>query len=341
MYRLHTIDLYFWTVDDATMFLDSLKRVVNSHQLQVITNPNIPSHSEHKNDVMNPVVAKLEKAAISHTSRNPSISSATQSFPGPPTAPAPTSSPPANNYAPMAYNPAAPAAPEPIAHREKTPPPPDAADGTGLNSAAANDHLAHQYTNPLQASFAPQPTSSQPYMPGPPSRTPTFTGAPGAPGIQRQNTSGSLPPPPNSPPAFAPPPSGTPQYDAQGNPQPNVHRQSSVPAQQYANYPGSPGHAPPGYGSTASPLPSPTYTPQQYQPMASPPPGGYSQYQYSTTSHSQNPVHQQLYRPTKQEAETVDHDAANPQAPNSNIRKRVAKAEEGIGSLLKKLDKKF
>ena len=43
------------------------------------------------------------------------------------------------DFAPMAYNPAAPPAPEPIAHREKTPPPPDAADGTGLAAAAAAD----------------------------------------------------------------------------------------------------------------------------------------------------------------------------------------------------------
>lgn len=343
LYRLHTIDLYFWTVDDSTMFLDSLKRVVQPHQLQITPNPAAPSHLEHKNDVLNPVVAKLEKAAISHSSRSASISSTTQPFPGPPTAPAPTSSPPTNNnYAPMAYNPAAPAAPEPIAHREKTPPPPDAADGTGLGTAAIHDHHAHpSYTNPLQASFAPQPTSSQPYLPGPPSRTQTFSGPPpSAPGIHRQSTSGSIPPPPQSPPSFAPPPSVTPQYEAHGTPQSNPQRQSAVPTQQYANYPGSPGHAPAGFNNT-SPLPSPGYAPQQYQPLASPPPGGYSQFQYSSTSQSQNNMHQQLYRPTKQETEIVDHDSANPAQPNSNIGKRAQKVEKGIGSFLKKLDKKF
>jgi len=39
----------------------------------------------------------------------------------------------------MAYNPAAPAAPEPIAHREKTPPPEDGVEGSGLNAAARHD----------------------------------------------------------------------------------------------------------------------------------------------------------------------------------------------------------
>lgn len=352
MYRLHTVDLYFWTPDDATMFLDSLRRVAQPHQLQITSNPQAAlAHVEHKTDVMNPVVAKLEKAAISHSSRSPSIST-TQSYPGPPGAPAPTSSPPAAdasvNYTPMAYNPAAPAAPEPIAHREKTPPPPDAADGTGLGAAVANDH-AQQYGNPLQSSFAPQPTSSQPYIPGPPSRTQTFSGPP-TPGVQRTNTSGSLPPPPQSPPAFAPPPSAPPptQYDQQGAPQPGIQRQSTMPVQQYANYPGSPGHPPvqsPGYPGH-SPLPSPGFAPQQqYQPLASPPPGGYTNYQYSSTSQqaSSDPytMHQQLYRPTEQEASIHHNEPAGATQRNSNIGKRAEKVEKGVGKFLKKLDKHF
>lgn len=52
-------------------------------------------------------------------------------------------------------------------------------------------------------------------------------------------------------------------------------------------------------------------------------------------------MHQQLYRPTETEAAVQDHE--NPNAPqrNSNIGKRVDKVEKGIGSFLKKLDKKF
>lgn len=349
MYRLHTLEIYFWTPDDAGLFLDSLRRVVQPQQLQVVANPQAASPSEHKNDVMNPVVAKLEKAAISHSSRSPSIST-TQSFPGPPAGPAPTSSPPAAdaNYTPMAYNPAAPAAPEPIAHREKTPPPPDAADGTGLGAAAMNDHHAQPFGNPLQQSFVPQ-TTSQPYIPGPPSRTQTFSGPP-TPGIQRTATTGSIPPPPQSPPSYAPPPAGPPpgQYDQQGTPQPGIQRQSTMPVQQYANYPGSPGYPPsvkspgaPGH----SPLPSPSYAPQQYQPLASPPPGGYTQYQYGSTT-QQTPgtdpyaMHQQLYRPTEQEASVHEHTAPGQQR-NSNMGRRAEKVEKGVGKFLKKLDKKF
>ncbi|KAF2192709.1 hypothetical protein K469DRAFT_694769 [Zopfia rhizophila CBS 207.26] len=368
MYRLHTLDLYFWTPDDATMFLDQLKRVVQPHQLQIVANP-APAHSEHKTDMMNPVVAKLEKAAISHSSRSPSISTP-QSFPGPPTAPAPTASPPTSissaNFTPMAYNPAAPAAPEPIAHREKTPPPPDAADGTGLGTAALNDQHAAQYGNPLQSSFAPQSTASQPYIPGPPSRTATqqFSGPP-TPGVQRTNTSGSLPPPPpQSPPqgqayqqSFASPPSAPlppGQYDPNNpSPQPGIQRHSTMPVQQYANYPQSPGYPPvqsPGLPGTPGhqPVPSPGYAPQGYQPLTSPghpPPGGYTQYSYGSTAqqvpgaHPYN-MHQQLYRPTEQEA-SVDGNEPSSGQRQSNIGKRAEKVEKGVGKFLKKLDKKF
>jgi hypothetical protein len=90
MYRLHTVDLYFWTPEDASLFLDSIRRVLQPHQLHITRNPSAtPTHSEHKNDALSPVIARLENAAISHTSPAPSIGT-TQSFPGPPTAPAAT-----------------------------------------------------------------------------------------------------------------------------------------------------------------------------------------------------------------------------------------------------------
>lgn len=344
MYRLHTVDIYFWTPEDASLFLDSIRRVLQPHQLQITRNPNAtPIHSEHKNDTFSPVIARLENAAISHTSRSPSIST-TQSFPGPPSAPPPTS-PPASeqppNYAPMAYNPAAPAAPEPIAHREKTPPPEDASDGTGLGASAVHDQHAAQYSNPLQASFAPQPTSGA-YFPGPPAPGQGFTGPPG---VQRTNTTGSVPSAPQSPPSFAPPPSAPPLGQVNNTPPPpGLSRTSAMPVQQYAsaNYPNSPGFPPAPQSPPAhSAVPSPGFPPQQYQPMASP---GYSQFQYSSTAaqatQAQN-IHQQVYRPTESEAAVHHHE--NPNAPqrNSNIGKRVDKVEKGIGSFLKKLDKKF
>lgn len=358
MYRLHTVDIYLWTQNDASMFLDSLRRVVQPHQLQIIADPNAISptspHHEHKNDTMSPVIANLERVAISHQSRTPSISS-TQAFPGPPPTAFPgpppaartsTASPLAasQGYTPMAaYNPAAPAAPEPIAHREKTPPPPDAAEGTGLIGAAVHDSQPQQYSNPLQTSFTPQQISG-PYMPGPPAPGQGFSGPPG---VQRTNTAGSMPPPPQSPPSFAGPPQSPPSFASppqsappvepygQSGPQhPGVQRQSSVPVQQYAGYNSSSGHTA-GLQSPGLPSPAPTQ-PQHYL--------GYGQHQYGSTAQQTagtDPadLHKQFYRPTEQEAGTTDHSTAA--APNSNMGKRVVKVEKGVGRFLKKLDSKW
>ncbi|KAJ4983386.1 RNA recognition motif-containing protein [Stagonosporopsis vannaccii] len=355
MYRIHTIDIYLWTANDASMFLDSLRRVVQPHQLQIIADPHAVTptlpHHEHKNDTMSPLIANLERAAISHQSRTPSVGS-TQAFPGPPQAAFPgppaartsTASPSAADpgYAPMAYNPAAPAAPEPIAHREKTPPPPDAASGTGLVGAAVHDSQPQQYSNPLQQSFTPQQTSG-PYTPGPPAPGQGFSGPPGVP---HTNATGSMPPPPQSPPSFAGPPqsppsfAGPPQsappaetYHQTSPQQPGIQRQSSIPTQQYAGYNGTPGYT----GGPQSPgLPAPgVHQAAQYL--------GYAQHPYGSTAQQApgtNPadVHKQFYRPTEQEAGVTDHSTAA--APNSNMGKRVVKVEKGVGRFLKKLDSK-
>ncbi|KAF9698743.1 hypothetical protein EKO04_003263 [Ascochyta lentis] len=345
MYRLHTVDVYLWTANDASMFLDSLRRVMQPHQLQITADPQAvtptSAHDEYKSDAMSPLIANLERAAISHQSRTPSIST-TQAFPGPPQAfPGPpsgqpigrtsTASPSAEQgFAPMAYNPAAPAAPEPIAHREKTPPPPDAADGTGLAGAAVHEA---QYSNPLQTSFTPQQASG-PYKPGPPAPGQGFSGPPG---VQRTKTCGSMPPPPQSPPSFAGPPQSAPPVEAYGQtspPPPGIQRQSSMPVQQYAGFSGTPGYV----GGPQSPgLPSPgLQQPQHYL--------GYGQHQYGSTA-QQAPgtdpaeLHKQFYRPTEHEAGVTEHSTAS--APNSNMGKRVVKVEKGVGRFLKKLDSKW
>lgn len=380
MYRLHTIDIYFWTAEDSTMFLDSLRRVLQAHQLQILEAPT--AHSEHR-DTMSPVVEKLEQAAISkpYPSRSDSIST-TQSFNGPPTVPTPASSGAGHSqnaeaptsFAPMAYNPASPAAPEPIAHREKTPPPPDAEGGTGLAAAAIHDNYGQFGAPPIQGSFAPQPTTHQPYMPGPTSLQPVqnFSNSPPV-GIQRSNTSGAfLPPPPPQgsssagPPqgqqyahSFAPPPQDpASQHGRNGTPpQPGLQRQATMPASygQYANYPGSPGHPPvqspglpptPGHAPLNSPLHSPGYTPAPaYAPVASPglPPASYSQYPYgqSQAAPEAYQIHNQLYRPTEAEAKAHGKKpvGAGPGQQPGRLEQRADKLEKGVGRFLKKLDK--
>src|SRR5579871_1011879 len=179
MYKIHTIDIYLWTADDGSLFLDSLKRVVSDPQLRIFDAP----PPEHR-DSMSPVVQQLERVAISTPQRTDSISTTHTSHSQPANmsrgtpVSLPTSAPTeaAQQYAPIAaYNPAAPPAPEPIAHREKTPPPPDGATGTGLKVASQHEAGIPQFAGPPQQAYG-----QQPYLSGTPSQP--------QPGIQRSNT---------------------------------------------------------------------------------------------------------------------------------------------------------
>ncbi|KAF2102814.1 hypothetical protein NA57DRAFT_32399 [Rhizodiscina lignyota] len=360
MYKIHTIDLYFWTTDDATLFLDSLKRCLQPQQIRVLDASAV--HSEHR-DSMSPVVQRLEKAAISTpqaAERSTSVSTAQSS-----TVPrsnhtpvSPITTPPVGatdappSYAPMAYNPAAPAAPEPIAHREKTPPPADAAAGTGLSAVAMHEHgaggygpqpggLQHQGSFPMQ--------SQQPYMPGPPGQMP-----PPPQQVQRTNTNSSFPPPP--PQQQTPYSSSIPLNYQQHPSSPPAHQQSfsPQPATQYANYnPQAPSYTPgpstPGYGQT---MPSPGFAPPQHQPQV--PIGGYSTYNYTqqATPGAQQElysVHQQAYRPTEAEASSHGHGhgkagqpaQAGPGQQGGKFEARMDRVEKGVGRFLKRLDKKL
>src|SRR6202035_5450334 len=82
-----------------------------------------------------------ENVAISdpsyHNGQTRDSRTSSTAFPGPPISATPQSQESAN-FAPMAYNPAAPAAPEAIKHREKTPPPEDGA-ANPLAAAAISD----------------------------------------------------------------------------------------------------------------------------------------------------------------------------------------------------------
>ncbi|OBT76012.1 hypothetical protein VF21_03523 [Pseudogymnoascus sp. 05NY08] len=152
LYRLHTIDIYLYTPADATLLLTTLQRLLPSNHLAIagaVLPP--PPHAQ----AMSPIVQQLENIAIREHSPQ---------FAGPPTSTPPASTSPQapQSFAPLAYNPAAPAAPETIAHREKTPPPPDA--GTNPLHAATHDHQQQQQQ------YAPAaPTGGALYFPGPPS----------------------------------------------------------------------------------------------------------------------------------------------------------------------------
>jgi hypothetical protein len=362
MYKVHTLDVYLWTVEDASLFLDSLKRVLQPAQL-VLSNVPADVHAEHTNS-MSPVVQQLERVAVStHPRRTDSVST-TQSFPPPPPQPVngtPTNvpqSPPATqqNFAPIAYNPAAPAAPEQRAHREKTPPPPDAESGTGLTGAAHHEQPAY-FGGPPQGGFAPQQSS---YMPGPPS-----VASPPQ-GLARTSTMGPLgaiPPPPHSASpyqqSFAPPPQATPPQDpnahlyAQQPGTPGLQRQSTIPyqpgqpstTQQYASYPSAIGGAPNGPTSPGyAPLQSPSFAPQPpagYGPQAT---QAYSQNYPFSASNTQHSMHQQVYFPegssTPAQAGAGAGGGSGKMDPGK-LDARMDRLEKGVGRFLKRLDKKI
>lgn len=374
--RLHTLDIYFWTLDDANQFLDIVGRVLTTHQLET----DRPAPSEQP---LSSVVQQLENVAVTDPayqngqtpnsrSEMPSVTApATQgiqqvpSFPPPPPggpiveqqqsssvqqSPIVEQQQTPESFAPLPYNPAAPAAPEPIKHREKTPPPEDGADGTGLAAAVAADHGV-PYTPPSQAGGAvgmaaltnPQTPQGNSYMGGqaayaspPPSagltNPATFSHrgsiqSPGVPSYQQQQAfqPGSQQWAPNTPGSmtFAPPPQD-----------PNAHLYAQQQAQQQA------------YGSPQSP-------PHQQNKAVQI--AGYSNFSYDKSQQPQQQpqpgaseydVHNQLYRPTETEANSHVYQHAQKSAKNTGPRGRkfedkAEKLESGMNRFFKKLEKKL
>lgn len=266
LYKIHTIDIYLWTEKDAATFLGHLQNILPSEKLDIRNAPvsSKASLAEHR-DSMSPVVQQLEKTAIgTHFHPRAESTASVHSFPGPPASaqsggvavsPPPAQQPQLHQPAPMAYNPAAPSAPEPIAHREKTPPPVD--DASGSSAPSAIGYGSTQYAT-VPHGFQPslQSTPQQSYFSGPPQaqqRQTSYGSLPGPPhgtppsNVQRTPSS-SLPPPPPPPggpspaqytPSFGPPPIS--QSTQPSSPPPNqtsFNRQSSYgqPAQQFASY---------------------------------------------------------------------------------------------------------
>ena len=348
MYKLHTLDIYFWTKEDALQFVNGVRRVLPQQQIAVQDEPLAPP-SHH--DDMSPVVQKLENVAITDPSyqqgRTRDSRTTTTTFQGPPISATPQSQE-ASNFAPLAYNPAAPAAPEAIQYREKTPPPEDGASNP-LVAAATSEH-GQTYGVPYQGFSGPpsQQQQQQSYFTGPPqsSALPPQQLPPSAavtsPYAQHFQNSFAPPPTANStsPYATAPnPPPGPPAYQQQA---PNI------PVTQYANYPGSPGMSSamttPGIYSPG--FTSPQQTPGIYSPAA--PPGGYAQFNYgaqqqqhlSSTQPLMNDysIHKQVYRPTEAEVGFKNKPA---RAPTGKLEARAGQIEKGVGGLLKKLEKKI
>ena len=261
LFRLHTLDVYFWKAEDANSFIANVSRILQQGQVEILDAP--PAPAQHTG-FGSPVVQKLEKVAIhdpayqngqtrtsqptTRVSRAPSSASSTQATLGRET---PIREDP-NAFKPMAYNPAAPPAPEPIRHREKTPPPPDAEHGTGLSAAAQHDHA--QQFSPLPS---PMPLQSQSSLSRPPyGHSPLSYGygsnPPGQGHLSHLSTphpSTTFSPPPSAAPGHPIPHMSSPPSTVPGQRTPSV---SSIPPAQSGRTSANP------YGSThsAGPLPS-------------------------------------------------------------------------------------
>lgn len=407
---------------------------------------------EQSPPVLSPVVQNLENLAVHDPNYNgqyqpqrnaasPTSSFASHNIPPPPPptglsrqihSPSPTVSnvsvqpgrkssvksnkPETQSFAPMAYNPAAPAAPEPIAHREKTPPPIDGVPGTGLDQASRHDGgyvpgppppQSQGSIGGYQGGRGPPNLFGGGYASPPPSQ-PGQQGYSSPPPPQQQTAGFSSPPPP--PASTGPYGAASPSSAAGGYTSPPPAAGFSYGGPQMSNDQRSSTGAPsfgPGASSTISPPPpstdtpvqnqrystaAETYVPQQshepvltpgtqfystlpqntkplahvqpqyadylsaggspvqqtstYQP---PPPGGYSQYSYSQSQQGQNQggsqydIHQQVYRPTEEEASAHSRKHSRPSSSMNDGRKpsTTDRVEKGAKGLFKKFEKRF
>ncbi|KAI1849193.1 hypothetical protein JX266_005154 [Neoarthrinium moseri] len=334
-YKLHSLDIYFWTQTDALQFVNGIRRVLPSSQVEVLDEPGPPAHAPrtHSQDV-NPLVQKLERAAISENTNGtprPALQGV-PSFDPPPISAVHGSSESPAGFAPMAYNPAAPAAPEQVRHREKTPPPED--DGVDpLRAAVAVDHAP-----PYTPGYGPQGPLSPGFPGHPPSARPGVV-SPGFPPSQFGHLQRSVTMPVSG--------LASPGLASPGLVSPGL-------ASPYGSaFPVSPGFSPP----PPPPPPNtqtnthshPTPPPQQHphsQPLQSPgmPPGGYANYNYSSPVGGGIPpggefaIHQQVYRPSEHE-----HNVKYKPKPDSRSKlgENADRLERGVTGMLKKFEKKF
>ena len=354
--HLHTLDIYFWTARDATTFISIAQRLLQADKLELLDFPPTPITNER---LMSPVVQRLESVAIqdpTHQNLQPEVSrtssvprtqtSGTNLGQGADAVVQPKAEDP-SAFKPLAYNPAAPPDPEPIAHREKTPPPLDNDGGTGLASAATADHM--QTASPQSSLSRPgfgTAQSSSGYIGGPPASPfgGTYVGSPPSATGPRTSSMTSFAPPPAQAPNSAvsssgqqltrlnspkqQPPLDSPAAEILGNSYVGGHHQ---PLQ----------HVQPHY---------PDYLASGHQAQA--PEGGYSDFKYTSTPQQQQPqlpadeynIHSQVYRPTEDEYNKKKPGKVGATSGQQNatgkLEDRTAKVDKGVNRFFKKLEKK-
>lgn len=313
--------------------------------------------------------SRSESTAAPSVASPPQPVAQTLSFPPPPSAPAVESqqSPAAHQspadekkdpetFTPLPYNPAAPAAPEPISHREKTPPPEDGVEGTGLMAAAAADQ-GIPYTQPQTgaqsggpvgiAAFAPPPASAYPGVPTIP--TTGYASPPPSAGLTHANTF-----PLSSQPLSSPGIASFQQSFMTGHqPHQQQQQQQFTPRTSGSMSFGPPPQAP-GVPQASHATQDPNahlFSSAVYGNPLSPPPVGFSNYSYDQPQQmapgtSQYDVHSQVYRPTAAEVDSHGHKQAmkamkSPAQRGQKLEQGASKVDGGVNRWLKKLEKKI
>jgi hypothetical protein len=320
-YKLHSLDIYFWTQQDALQFVNGVRRLMPPRQAEVLDEPAPPPR--HANPHAQPVgvssvVQQLERAALSDAPQQSKPNGAPSFAPPPLSAVSADSAAEPPAFVPMAYNPAAPAAPEQIRHREKTPPPEDAGPSP----------LQHRMQQDAATPFSPglpPPMGLGPLSPGIP--PPAFHSPPGVPSFAA--------PPAHSvtSPGFAP--AGFGQHG-----HPGLVRAATMPvtpASPFSAFPGSPGYVPP-MGHPGQPTPPPGIG----SPGLPPPPaaGGYTIGSPSggpVRADSNYSVHSQMYQPGEGEKE---HKYKNKEA-RGKLEENAGRLERGLTGAFKKFEKRF
>ncbi|KAK4196939.1 hypothetical protein QBC40DRAFT_109293 [Triangularia verruculosa] len=330
-YKLHSLDIYFWTHQDALEFVNGIRRVLPHPQCEVLDEPGPPPRQPAE---VSSLVQKLEKVAISESSPVQG-NNGVPSFPGPPVSAVSGDilpPPPPAAFSPIPYNPAAPAAPEQLRHREKTPPPEDGV------ANPLHQTLAYDAATPFSPGLPPGPSHLSPLSPGIP--PPNLQHPPGAP---------SFPGPPVASPGFAPQGFGS-LGGVGAPPHPGITRSVTMPVvgtplsspglvSPYGGvgtFPGQPAQSHAGYnpavvgaGLTHTPTP--------------PVPGGIGAVpgagiqgegaHAGLAQKNEYAVHQQFYVPEEEYKPKKE--------VRGKLEENAGRLERGVSGMLKKFEKKF
>jgi len=339
IYAVKQLDIYFWREEDVQLMLEELTRIhVRSlliDEMEVHHAPEVAPEGDES-----PLVKKLEFAVEDEPLRT-SLSSTS-------TSPQTVSVVP--DFVPAVYNPASPAAPEPIVYREKTPPPADAGHGSLAESLESGNHLSaaptasssHQHdsrsspSSQQNMSFAPPPTaqSSTPeqlqslFSPQASPSTPPAKGSlplrqsmgPQPTYPRAQYATYNIPPPPPAPPSIPP--------QVERSPPGHLH---------YMEHVYSPLHSAQAQGRVSPSMHSPVYS--QY----GTPTSAYFTHPSYAASLPASPyaVHAQVYRPDEGETNQGSQGSHRKQGGSvlDIVDARAEKIDKGMSKWLKRLDK--